>query len=70
LEGGSRSGRRISVVRVRYDDVRRVEMAPVRDSVAKQPTVEVTVPRGRLYIAPSGSGVAREVLELLRRVVD
>jgi hypothetical protein len=68
LEGGSRSGRRISVVKLRYADVSRVEMALVPDRLAKQPTIDVSVPRGRLYIAPSGPGVAREVLELLRPV--
>jgi hypothetical protein len=53
-------------VKLRFEDVDGVEMATTRDRVNKQPTLELTIRGGSLYIAPSGAGVAREVLELLR----
>jgi hypothetical protein len=67
LEGGSRSGKQISVVKLRHEDLIEATMAPFRERVGNQPTVSVSNPRGLLHIAPVGAGVAREILELVQR---
>ena len=66
LEGGSGSGKHLSVVKLRYRDVRRVAMSSFRDRLVQQPTLQFSVRRGPLYIAPSGAGVAREILEMVQ----
>jgi hypothetical protein len=57
-------------MKLRYEDVAHVEMASVRDRLAEQPTLALTTPRGPLYIAPSGVGVAREVVAFLRTAAE
>lgn len=66
LEGGSGSGKHLSVVKLLYRDVGRVAMSSFRDRLVQQPTLQFTVRRGPLYIAPSGAGVAREILEMVQ----
>src|SRR3954470_15001299 len=66
LEGGCGSGKHLSIVKLRYRDVALIAMSSFRDRLVKQPTLQVTARRGPLYIAPSGVGVAREVLEMVQ----
>jgi hypothetical protein len=66
LEAGSyRSGRR-SVLRVLYQDIVHVEMAPRGSRLGHRPTIALEGAKRSLYLAPSGLGLAREVLGFLQ----
>lgn len=66
LESGSyRSGRR-SVLKMLYRDIEHVEMAPQAARLGHRPTIALEGATRSLYLAPSGVGLAREVLGLLQ----
>lgn len=66
LEGGSHRRGRASVRALRYRDLLKTEMAPSKERIGGRPTILVMSGSGSLYIAPTGAGLAREVLGLLQ----
>ena len=66
LESGSRRSGRVTVLRVLYRDVLKADMAASAARIGGRPTVALTLKNGVLAIAPTGAGLAREVLELLQ----
>ena len=66
LESGSHRTGRVSVLKVLYRDVLKADMAAPAGRVGGRPTVALTLRNGSLAIAPTGAGLAREVLGLLQ----
>jgi hypothetical protein len=66
LESGSHRRGGISVLKVLYREVLKVEMAASAARVGGRPTVAVTMKNGILAIAPTGAGLAREILWLMQ----
>lgn len=54
------------MLRILYRDVLKVHMAAPAARVGGRPTVALTLKNGALAIAPTGAGIAREVLGLLQ----
>jgi hypothetical protein len=66
LEAGNHRDRHISVRHVAFRDLLSAEMAPVKQRIGNRPTIALTSAHGVLALAPTGMGVALEVLDTLR----
>jgi hypothetical protein len=66
LESGHYRDGHFSVRHVAFQDVLSAEMAPVRKRIGDRPTIALTTVHGVLALAPTGMGVALEVLDVLR----
>jgi hypothetical protein len=66
LESGNYRDGHISVRHVAFQDVLNAEMAPVKQRIGDRPTIALTSVHCVLALAPTGMGVALEVLDALR----
>jgi hypothetical protein len=62
LEAGTHRDGRFSVRHVAFQDMVSAEMAPLKQRIGNRPTVVLTLVHGVVALAPTGMGVALEVL--------